>query len=354
MKKVTTLLSALCIALLLPGCALYVRHGQDTTHAELIEKHFGLQNYSLTPEIEDKILALNPEHVTESDIKEVLSHTPAPHIINIHGGIYPVHHEMISLSKFFVGMGYPETSIRNPGDGTWTYSCYEDSDKIAGVIAWYYEKEGLRPMMIGHSQGGMQAVKVLYRFTGHFSKHLGVWNPLTWKNEKRHEITDPLTGKLRPVADLQLSYAAATGAGGLTRLLPNQWEMTFKLHTIPNSVEEFTGFYKGMDLLGGDFLGFGPANDFHASGTAVVRNVRLPFWESHVTLPSTEHLLKSRQIMDWINDYTPTKNPKVKVKFDSNSRHILFAADVWFSVKKHWVLELQRLIRARRAMHHDH
>jgi hypothetical protein len=44
----------------------------------------------------------------------------------------------------------------------------------------------------------------------------------------------------------------------------------------------------------------------------------------------------------------------VNVKFDSNSRHILFAADVWFSVKKHWILELQRLIRARRATPHDH
>jgi hypothetical protein len=353
MRKVATLLSALCVMILLPGCAVYVRHGQDKAHAQAIEKHFGLQNYSLTPDLEDKILALDPEHVTAEDITNVLSHAPAPQIINIHGGIYPVQYEMISLSKFFIGMGYPETSIRNSGDGTWTYSCYEDSDKIAGVIAWYYEKQGMRPMMIGHSQGGMQAVKVLYRFTGHFSKTLQVWSPLTWKNEKRHEIIDPLTGKPRPVASLQLSYVAATGSGGLTRLLPNQWEMFLKLHTIPDSAVEFTGFYKGMDLLGGDFLGFGPLNQFHANGTAKVRNVRLPLWESHVTMPSTEHLLKSRQIMDWINNYTPAKNPNEETNFDSNSSHILFAADVWYSVKKHWVLELQRLVRAKRGVLHD-
>jgi hypothetical protein len=60
-------------------------------------------------------------------------------------------------------MGYPAASLTNPSDGTYTFSCYENSEKIAGVMAWYYEKEGLRPMMLGHSQGGMQVVKVLHR-----------------------------------------------------------------------------------------------------------------------------------------------------------------------------------------------
>jgi hypothetical protein len=27
----------------------------------------------------------------------------------------------------------------------------------------------------------------------------------------------------------------------------------------------------------------------------------------------------------------------------------MWAEDVWYSIKKHWVLELQRLIKARRA-----
>jgi hypothetical protein len=29
-----------------------------------------------------------------------------------------------------------------------------------------------------------------------------------------------------------------------------------------------------------------------------------------------------------------------------------WAEDVWYSIKKHWVIELQRLIRARRALAH--
>jgi hypothetical protein len=32
--------------------------------------------------------------------------------------------------------------------------------------------------------------------------------------------------------------------------------------------------------------------------------------------------------------------------------HLMWAEDVWFSIKKHWVLELQRLLRARRVLMH--
>lgn len=338
------------------GCALYDRHGVSPARALAIEKNFGLAKYSLTPEMEDKILALDPAHVSASDLKNVLAHAPAPRIINIHGGIYPVHRQLIAFSKFLVGMGYPEASIRNPSDATWTFSCYEDATMIAGMIAWYYEKEGMRPMMIGHSQGGFQVIRILDIFADAETNQLEVWSPLTWKGEVRHEITDPLTEKSRPVAGLQLPYAAAMGAGGLTRLLPNQLDMNFRLRTVPDTVEEFTGFYKGNDLLGGDLLGYGSLNFFHASGHAAVRNVRLPTFDQHGKTPNAVHLLKSKQIRAWLNDYTPiaTPNEDITVQFDQDSKHILFAADVWYSVKKHWVLELQRLIRARRQLAAGH
>lgn len=343
-------------AFLLAGCALYDRHGLSPSRARAIERTLGLAKYSLTPALEDKILALDPEHVSANDIRQVLSHAPAPRIINIHGGIYPVHRQMISFSKFLVGMGYPEASIRNPGDGTWTFSCYEDTDMITGMIAWYYEKEGMRPMMIGHSQGGMQVIRILDKLADTSTNRLEVWSPLTWESEQRREITDPLTGRLRSVVGLQLPYVAAMGAGGLTRMLPNQLDMNFRLRDVPDTVEEFTGFYKGNDLLGGDLLGYGPMNFFHAKSNAIVRNVRLPTFEQHGKTPAAEHLLRSKKIKAWINDYLPvaTPNEDVHVQFDADSKHILFAADVWYSVKKHWVLELQRLIRARRTMPDGH
>ena len=42
-----------------------------------------------------------------------------------------------------------------------------------------------------------------------------------------------------------------------------------------------------------------------------------------------------------------SEKPVLNVTFESSSTNILWAADVWHSIKKHWVLELQRLIRAK-------
>lgn len=316
-------------------------------------KYPALREVSITPDIEEKILALDPEHITEQDIKEVLSHAPAPRIIKIHGGVYPVifmTRLMRSFSDFLISMGYPYESVRNPADGKYSYSCYFGSEKLAGLIAWYYEREGMRPMIVGHSQGGIQAVKVLHELAGTFSNELHVWNPVTEEEEERTAIIDPLTGRFQPVVGMKLPYVTAVGAGGLTRLIINQWNMTGKLRNIPDSVEEFTGFYKEMDLLGGDYLGFGTMNQYAANGMARVRNVKLPLLYSHVTVPATRHLGESPEIRDWINNYIPSEEPELTVKFESPTQNILWAADVWHSLKKHWVLELQRLVRARQKL----
>lgn len=342
----------LCGGLLSAGCATSKQHSPDPLSTQQIEKRPALRELTVSRETEDKILALDPEHVSEREIREVLSQAPAPRIINIHGGVYPVYLFMKSFSQFLVGMGYPKASVRNPGDGTYSFSCYESSEKIAGMIAWCYESEGLAPIMVGHSQGGMQLVKVLRQLAGRYSKRLAVWNALTLTREERCYITDPLTGEARPVVGLQISYATAVGAGGLGRLLPNQWDMGTKLRRIPDSVEEFTGFYMGLDIFGGDFLGFGPLNKYKSSGKAVVRNVRLPIGYNHVTVPITKHLVRSQEIKDWINNYRPTDKPRLDARFDSSSAQILWAADVWHSIKKHWVLEVQRLILAKRALRH--
>ena len=174
--------------------------------------------------------------------------------------------------------------------------------------------------------------------------------------EDRYDIIDPLTGQRRPVVGLQLPYVTAVGAGGLARVLPNQWDTCGKLRTIPDSVEEFTGFYKGRDLLGGDFLGYGSANHFKADGKAVVRNVQLPSAYKHGDVPNTQHLLHDQAIKDWINEFKPPNVPfytaRLETEFDADSRHILWAAEVWYSIKKHWVIELQRYLRAQRLQAH--
>jgi hypothetical protein len=349
-NRISSLPIALVVIVLVAGCATTKYPYRETTYTQPIEKGLVLRQFSLEPSLEEKILALNPERVTDQEVREVLSRAPAPRIVNIHGGIYPVHLCMVSFSEFLIGMGYPEDKIRSPGDGSFSFSCYESSEKIAGAIAWYYEREGLRPIIVGHSQGGIQAVKVLHELAGDFTDRVPVWNPLTERAEERYTIIDPVTGHVRTVVGLQVSYATAVGAGGFTRFLPNQWVMVAKLRSIPDTTVEFTGFIIGMDLLGGDLLGFGSANQYAPNGKAEVRNVRLPIGYNHVTVPVTAHLAESQETKDWINGYTPTDEPELNVKLKANSSNILWAADVWYSIKKHWVLELQRVILAKRNM----
>ncbi len=341
------------VLIVLYGCATSAHPVPDASLLRKIEPEDVLRSVRIDPADEEKILALDPERITGEDVRGVLSRVPAPYIMNIHGGIFPVHLAMKSFSRFLIGMGYPRKAIRDPGDGSYSYSCYSSSEKLAGILAWHYEREGLRPMIVGHSQGGMQAVKVLYELAGRFKENINVWNPLTDAAEERYAVVDPLTGVDWPVTGLKLSYVSAVGAGGVTRLLPNQWVMAGKLRKIPDSIEEFTGFSIGLDFWGGDLFGLSSANLYQPNGTAVVRNVKLPGTYNHVIIPVTSHLAKSKEIRDWINAYTPSEEPHLDVQFDADSMNILWAADVWHSIKKHWVSELKRLIEAKRHLEYD-
>jgi hypothetical protein len=128
--------------------------------------------------------------------------------------------------------------------------------------------------------------------------------------------------------------------------------MNTRLRKIPDSAEEFTGFQKGMDLFGGDFLGYGSANDYRSTSNAVVRNVRLPSASAHGWIPDAKPLLKSQEMKDWINSYQPGDSATNSLKFGAKDGRVLWAAEVWHSIKKHWVLELQQLLQAKPAPGH--
>ena len=140
--------------------------------------------------LEDQILAIDPEHVTAADVK-TLAAGPTPHIILLHGGVYPVHLAMESFGEFLVGMGYPEAKIRDPATGEWSYSPYDSSARIAGKVAWYYEHDALRPMLVGHSQGGLHAVKIIKDLAGQRAERVPVWNPSTQRRTR--------TGRRSPI-----------------------------------------------------------------------------------------------------------------------------------------------------------
>jgi hypothetical protein len=298
--------------------------------------------------LEARVLALDPGHVTEEDVRSTLANVPAPRIVLLHGGIYPANRLMPSFGKFLTGMGYPEGRIRHPGDGRWSHSPYEDSAQLAGLVAWYYEHDGTRPLLIGHSQGGIQAVKVLRELAGEYNVAIPVWNPLTDAAEERVTIVDPLTGAERPVVGVTVSYGTAVGAGGLALLMPNQWSMIGRLLTIPDTVDDFTGFLIAFDLVALDFPGTAQSLQYRSGGKANVRTVILPASYSHLTTPTTAPLAEPGPVRDWIVAYAP-RDPAAAFPPDADGYAVLWAADVWYDVKKHWCLEAQRLIRARRA-----
>jgi hypothetical protein len=262
--------------------------------------------------------------------------------------MYPAPLMMRSFAKFLEGMGYPASKLRDPSDGAYSQTPYQNSERLAGEIAWYYEHDGVRPLMIGHSQGGMQAIKVLYQLAGEFDPSVPVWNPSTDRAERRVTIVDPLSGHERPVVGVSVAYAAAVGAGGAAFILPNQWDMFFRLRKIPNTVEEFTGFAIQGDTVAWTFPGNSSVTDYKTDGVAKVRNVVLPVTYNHVTVPITHALADDKRTRDWINAYTPHDDTRPDVPDDVIGLNVLWAADVWFSIKKHWCIEAQRLVRARR------
>ena len=298
--------------------------------------------------LEDRILALDPEHLGAADVR-MLAAGPAPRIILLHGGVFPVHLLMESFGQFLTGMGYPEARIRDPGDNGWSYSPYQRTAQLAGLIAWQYEHDGMRPMLIGHSQGGLSAVKILKDLAGQNGDRINVWNPLTATLEDRTTIVDPLTGQERPVVGLSVAYASAVGAGGFALVLPGWWENLATLRRIPDTVDEFTGFFIEVDLFALSLPGNPLDSRYENSGNVLVRNVVLPATYNHVVVPASADLPGDPATRAWIDAYVPGAAADVSGLPADAQRHVLWAADVWYSIKKHWSIEAQRLIRTERG-----
>jgi hypothetical protein len=300
--------------------------------------------------IEDRILELDPDRISDEDVRHTLAAGPTPRIMLVHGGVVGVYLVMESFGKFLVGMGYPESRIRDPRSGEWSQNPYGSSERLAGELAWYYEHDGVQPMLIGHSQGGMQTVKVLHELAGDFSDSVRVWNPVTDRAEDRRTIADPVTHVQRPVVGVRLSYASVVGAGGLEFWAPSGWSLAGRLRAIPDSVEEFTGY-----SIAGDPIaltppsGASPYDLYRQTGNAQVHNVNLPVGYNHVFVPNTDYLVEEPRKRDWINAYQGAKSGHAAAIPGGDDFHVLWAADVWHSIKKHWCLEAQRLIRAQRS-----
>jgi hypothetical protein len=294
----------------------------------------------IDPAIAERILALDPERISPEDVRELLAKAPAPRIICLQGSVALV--TMQPFAEFLIAMGYPEVRLRHPVDGSLSQSSFADSEKLAGMLAWYYEHEGMMPMLIGHSQGGMLTMKVLYELVGEFNSAIPVWNPLTDASEHRSTVTDPLDGTQRPVVGLKVPYAAALATGRLLRILFGQWEMVKRLRAVPDSVSEFTGF-----IIEWDPIALFGSEPYHAIGEAKVRTVRLPASTSHIGMPLAKELAQNPITREWIDRYRPDESAAPPAPAGIDTSNIVHAADIWYSVKKQWCLEAQKWLRAR-------
>jgi hypothetical protein len=330
------------------GCATPTTPTPEVVVTPRAGEYTVLKARALDRALEDRVLALDATRVSARDVADVLSKVPAPRIMLVHGGVFPVHLAMVSFGSFLVELGYPEARIRDPGNGEWSYSPYTTTPRLAGIVAWHYEQDGLRPMIIGHSQGGLYVVKVLKELAGTYQAQIPVWNPMTDLEERRDTIIDPLTGRERPVVGVSMSYASALGAGGWALLLPHQWDDFANLRRIPDTVQDFTGYFIALDLFALSFPGNPFDVPYQPNGAAKVRNMILPAATSHVFVPVTHQVLADPEVRTWLDTYVPDL-PDAKGAPGAYSGSLLWAADVWYSIKKHWTLEAQRMIRARRA-----
>ena len=343
-----TVLLALGCSLLLAACVPLQRNGNDSF--DPAKAPDPVRALSVDRALEERVLALDPDNVSAEDVRDTLAKMPAPRVVLLHGGVFPVHLAMTSFGQFLVGMGYPEDKIRHPADGSWSHSPYERSERVAGTLAWAYERDGMRPMLVGHSQGGMQVVKVLHDLAGSFAPQLPVWNGETDTEEARTSIVDPFTRQPRPVVGVQVSYASAVGAGGPSGVLPNQWAVIGRLREVPDTAVQLNGYFLGIDWFTLSVADTN-ANRFRSlSGKVLVRNVVLPAGYLHVTVPVSHHLPDNADFRRFIDAYRATNEKPDESRMPGTySDNIYSAADTWAAVKKHWALEAQRLVRAKRA-----
>ncbi|MFO1323902.1 MAG: hypothetical protein U1F15_07535 [Burkholderiales bacterium] len=294
-----------------------------------------------SPATDAAALALDCSRLAGDDVEAALARLPAPRVVLLNGSVPIV--TMDAFAHFLIGMGYPEAALRDPFDGSLSQSSHGSSEALAGALAWQYEHDGMRPMLIGHSQGGMQVVRTLHDLAGEFNPALPVVDPATRTALPRTTIRDPYTHAERPAVGVRVAFAAAIATGTLPRVLLGQWSMIGRLRRIPDTALEFTGFTIAWDPIAGNF---GDVQEYVATGSARVRSVLLPSSYSHIGAPITEHLAAQPQTRAWIQSLQPdAPPPPVPDDPAVDTRNLLHAADLWQSVRRHWCSEGQRRLR---------
>ena len=260
----------------------------------------------------------------------------APRIVLLQGSLGIV--TMAPFGAFLEGMGYPVAALVDPRTGEMTTDSDLDGRTLAGMLAWQYERDGVWPVIVGHSKGGGVVIDTLRALAGAYGDDLALVDPRTHEPQARTHFLDPVTGETRRVVDLTLPLASAIATGRLPRILRGQFELASVLRDIPDSTERFVGFMIPYDPIAGTFAG--DEDPYRATGRAQVRNVVLPATTSHIGAPRADHLVRDPATRAWIDAYRPAAAPPMPEGVDTTN--LVQAAELWYSIKRAWCGEAQR------------
>ena len=207
------------------------------------------------------------------------------------------------------------------------------------------------PMLIGHSQGGMLAIRVLLRAGRRIPRRDSGVESADRAIEPRTTIVDPLTG------------AGAPGRSASRFRMSPRWRPASCCRASARTVADARqaardsrhgrGLHRLLDRLGSDRRDLRPGSErYHADRHRAGAQRRCsPAGTSHIGMP---HTRASRAQSGRRARGSTATDPRVAAaraagRAGIDASNIVHAADIWYSVKKHWCLEAQRLIGARRA-----
>ena len=111
LRRIALVAAVTIVALAGGGCATRPVAAPDAGVVTRPAAHAVLRSLAIDRALEDRILALDPEQVTADDVRDTLAKGPAPRIILLHGGIYPVYLMMESAGR----LRSPRSPLGVPG-----------------------------------------------------------------------------------------------------------------------------------------------------------------------------------------------------------------------------------------------
>lgn len=256
----------------------------------------------------------------------------APRVILIAGSLPQL--TLDSVAHFLIGMGYPAERIADPHDGALSRSGYADATELAGEVAWHVERDGVAPILVGHSRGGMLVMRALHTLAGAFGPSVQVFDPVRRQALPRTGVD--ARGGPRAVVGLHVEQAIVIATGRLPRVWQGQWDMLPLLRRVPDTARAFTGFHIEGDMISGDALGIEPYVPMHE---ARVRNVVLPASYSHVGAVDLAHLAADARTRAFVAAWQPQHEPPLPDGADM--RNLGLGAELWHAVRAAWCAAAQ-------------